>query len=92
MSIADKITRLTTARNNIRTALAAKSVSASDHGFEDFATDIDSIAGSGTPIEIDTDAGMAEVLTASNVGKAYLFTGTTGTYTNGDVYVVEERM
>ena len=42
-----------------------------------------------TPIEISTDAGMEEVLTSDNVGKVYKFTGTTGTYTNGDLYVVE---
>lgn len=42
------------------------------------------------PIDIDTDAGMTAVLTSANVGKAYRFTGTTGTYTNGDIYIVEE--
>lgn len=42
-----------------------------------------------TPIEISTDAGMEAVLTSDNVGKVYKFTGTTGTYTNGDLYVVE---
>jgi len=41
------------------------------------------------PIEISSDAGMLAVLTAANVGKAYKFTGTTGTYTNGDIYIVE---
>lgn len=43
MSVADKITRLTTARNNIRTALEDKGIDASEHGFEDFAGDVDSI-------------------------------------------------
>ena len=48
MSLADKITRLTSARNGIRSALARKSVDASTHGFEDFEDDIDSIpSGSG---------------------------------------------
>lgn len=42
-----------------------------------------------TPIEISTDAGMEAVLTSENVGKIYKFTGTSGTYTNGDLYVVE---
>ena len=42
-----------------------------------------------TPIEISTDAGMEAVLTSSNVGKVYKFTGTSGTYTNGDLYIVE---
>ena len=47
MSIADKITRLTTIRGDIRTALAGKGVSASDHDYADFADDIDSISGGG---------------------------------------------
>ena len=38
------------------------------------------------PIEISTDAGMEAVLTSDNVGKVYKFTGT---YTNGDLYIVE---
>ena len=42
-----------------------------------------------TPIEISTDAGMEAVLTSDNVGKVYKFTGTSDTYTNGDLYVVE---
>lgn len=41
------------------------------------------------PIEISTDAGMEAVLTSNNVGKVYKFTGTSSTYTNGDLYVVE---
>ena len=41
------------------------------------------------PIEISTDAGMEAVLTSSNVGKVYKFTGTSDTYTNGDLYIVE---
>lgn len=43
MSVADKITRLTTARDNIRTALGNKGIDASESGFEDFAEDIGSI-------------------------------------------------
>lgn len=41
------------------------------------------------PIDVNTDAGMSAVLIADNVGKCYRFTGTTGTYINGDLYVVE---
>lgn len=44
MSIEQQLTRLTTARNNIRTALNNKGVAASEHGFEDFASDITAIA------------------------------------------------
>lgn len=40
---------------------------------------------------IDTDAGMAAVLSAGNVGKYYLFTGDgSTTYVKGDIYQVEE--
>ena len=42
-----------------------------------------------TPIEISTDAEMEAVLTSNNVGKVYKFTGTSDTYTNGDLYIVE---
>ena len=42
-----------------------------------------------TPIEISTDADMNAVLTSENVGKVYKFTGTSDTYTNGDLYIVE---
>ena len=43
------------------------------------------------PESIDSAAGMDAVLIAANVGKVYLYTGTTtSTYTNGYLYVVEE--
>lgn len=49
------------------------------------------VAKEGFPIEVSTAAGMAEVLSTLNVGKVYKFTGTTdSTYTNGDLYLVEE--
>ena len=44
MSIANKIARLQAAGDNIRTQLTNKGISASDHGFEDFADDIDAIS------------------------------------------------
>lgn len=49
MSIADKITQLTNIRAAIRTALAGKGVSASDHDYADFAEDIASIQTGITP-------------------------------------------
>ena len=89
MSIETQITALTQDRNDIRSALAGKGVSASTHGFDDFAGDISAIP-LAVPMEINTAAGMGAVLTAANVGKAYKFTGTTdSTYTNGDIYIVE---
>lgn len=42
------------------------------------------------PEEVSTAAVMDTKLVAANVGKAYLFTGTSDSkYTNGDIYVVE---
>lgn len=50
MSIADKLNRLSDARDDIITALAGKGVTATGHGFEDFPTDIGNISqGGGTP-------------------------------------------
>ena len=49
MSVADKITRLTTARDNIRTALSNNNIDASESGFEDFADDISNISSSDRP-------------------------------------------
>lgn len=43
MSVADKITRLSNARDDIIDALGTKGVTATGHGFEDFADDIESI-------------------------------------------------
>lgn len=76
MSVADKITRLKTARDNIRTALAGYDIDASDHGYEDFADDIEGITifdpddyavniieTTGDPIEPDA----SEIHTYSNI-------------------------
>lgn len=50
MSIASEISALTADRNNIRSALAEKGVSAGTHGFDDFANDIGNIP-SGVPYD-----------------------------------------
>lgn len=43
------------------------------------------------PIEVSTAGGMAALLVAENVGKAFVYTGETTTdYIKGDVYLVEE--
>ncbi len=48
MSIADKLTQLTTIRTSMREKLVAKGVDASTHNFADFPNDVESIAsGSG---------------------------------------------
>lgn len=50
MSIADKITQLTTIRASMREKLVAKGVDASTHNFADFPNDVESIPSGGTPI------------------------------------------
>lgn len=50
-------------------------------------------AGSGSsslPIEVSTESEMNTLLETSAVGSVYKYTGTTGTYENGALYVVEE--
>ena len=42
------------------------------------------------PIEVSTEAEMTELLTSGEVGGVYKYTGTTGTYENGALYVLEE--
>ncbi len=54
MSVADKITRLSDARDDIIDALGEKDVTATGHGFEDFADDIRSIQSGGSVIISDT--------------------------------------
>lgn len=69
--------------NSVRTKLGVTN----PYYVSDLSGAIDSIAV--TPIEISTDAWMEAVLTSNNVGKVYKFTGTSDTYTNGDLYIVE---
>lgn len=46
----------------------------------------------GALVEVSTAAEMNALLVEANVGKAYKFVGTTDdTYTNGDIYIVEEK-
>ncbi len=70
MSIADKITQLTTIRGDIRTALADKGVSASDHDYADFATDIGSIS-SGGDIERKISATLGKLTEQTPGGNWY---------------------
>ena len=43
-------------------------------------------------VEVSTAAEMNALLVEANIGKTYKFVGTTDdTYTNGDIYVVEEK-
>lgn len=43
------------------------------------------------PIEVATEAEMTALLTSGEVGGVYKYTGTTGTYENGALYVLEEE-
>jgi hypothetical protein len=45
---------------------------------------------SALPIEVATEAEMTALLTSGEVGGVYKYTGTTGTYENGALYVLEE--
>ena len=88
MSVSDKLSRLSTARNNIITKLKAKGVSsATNHGFEDFADDIDSIlvgTGADTSDATLTSGGqMLEGVTA--YAKNVKYTGTIETKDSTDL-------
>lgn len=47
---------------------------------------------SAIPIEVSTEAEMTALLTSGEVGGVYKYTGTTGTYENGALYVLEEEV
>lgn len=49
------------------------------------------ISDSSLPIEVSTEAEMTALLTSGEVGGVYKYTGTTGTYENGALYVLEEE-
>lgn len=44
------------------------------------------------PLEVSTEAEMTALLTSGEVGGVYKYTGTTGTYENGALYVLEEEL
>jgi hypothetical protein len=46
---------------------------------------------SAIPIEVSTEAEMTALLTSGEVGGVYKYTGTSGTYENGALYVLEEE-
>lgn len=47
---------------------------------------------SAIPTEVSTEAEMTALLTSGEVGGVYKYTGTTGTYENGALYVLEEEV
>lgn len=90
MSISSQINRLSSAKDAIKLAISGKGVTVPTTTKLDGYASLVSQIPQGIPIDVSTASGMAAVLTAANVGKAYRFVGTTdATYTNGDIYVVE---
>ena len=83
-----KTDNLTDFLTNIADAIRTVEGSTDAINPQDFEAKITSLKLS-VPIEISTDAEMEAVLTSDNVGKVYKFTGTSDTYTNGDLYIVE---
>ena len=87
MGIADKLSRLSDARDDIITALGNKGVVATNHGFEDFPDDIASIvSGSGSAVVVtdtlDSAGGTIREITAvslagDTVSAATLLSGVT---------------
>lgn len=47
---------------------------------------------SAIPIEVSTEAEMTVLLESGEIGGVYKYTGTTGTYENGALYVLEESV
>ena len=84
MALTDKLTAIADA---IRTKTGSTDLLTLD-GMAEAIAGIPSGGGS-IPIEISTDDEMAAVLTSENVGKVYKFIGTSNTYINGDLYIVE---
>jgi hypothetical protein len=63
-------------------------VSVGDDGLEYVSTRVPVIAG--LPIEATTDTEMTNALVEDNLGKVYKFTGTSDTYDNNAIYIIEE--
>lgn len=88
MSVQSQINRISGNISNAYSAVSSKGGTLpSSQTSANLSTAISSIP-VGYPIEVATDVGMSAVLVDDNVGKVYKFTGTTGTYVNGDLYVV----
>lgn len=50
------------------------------------------VADNPLPIEVSTEAEMTALLETAEIGSVYKYTGETGTYENGALYVVEEEV
>lgn len=50
---------------------------------------LENIESGGSPIEVATETEMTSLLTTADVGTIYKYTGESGTYENGALYIVE---
>lgn len=57
----------------------------------DIVVEVPSAEDSAIPTEVSTEAEMTALLESGEVGGVYKYTGTTGTYENGALYVLEEE-
>lgn len=57
----------------------------------DIVVEVPSAEDSAVPTEVATEAEMTALLESGEVGGVYKYTGTTGTYENGALYVLEEE-
>ena len=57
----------------------------------DVVIEVPEAADSPLPTEVSTEAEMTALLTSGEVGGVYKYTGTTGVYENGALYVLEEE-
>lgn len=75
-------------------AIRAKKGTSARIAVVDMASEISSMSIGGgdspLPIEISTEAEMTALLESAEVGSVYRYTGKTGTYEKGALYVVEE--
>lgn len=62
---------------------------ASDDGADGYSEVVVNVA-QGNPIEVTTDTDMTNALVEDNLGKVYKFTGTSDTYDNNAIYIIEE--
>lgn len=80
---------------DIGNAIRAKSGATGDIEVTNLATSILDLSPAATdsplPIEVSTEAEMTALLESGEIGGVYKYTGTTGTYENGALYVLEEE-